>query len=174
MYYLNNGFINLHIGTFYSITCRSCGNFSSIIPNWLLDYFRFIQNIFICNKLYDDQVIWFRRLLHARGGTALKKILHLANWSQLIHAGPASSKTKVFRCRVSHAYQHRLITHPCCYYLDIRNFEWQTTTTKLSNYCSNSNIKYNLYPLWSAIVCLWCYHAAVHMQRHLHVDGTNK
>ena len=32
----------------------------------------------------------------ARGGTAQKKIIHLANWSQLIHPGPASSLTKVF------------------------------------------------------------------------------
>ena len=31
-----------------------------------------------------------------RGGTAQKKIIHLANWSQLIHPGPASSLTKVF------------------------------------------------------------------------------
>ena len=39
---------------------------------------------------------WFQRLLPARGGTAQKKILHLANWSQLIHPGPASSLTKFF------------------------------------------------------------------------------
>ena len=32
----------------------------------------------------------------ARGGTAQRKILHLANWSQLIHPGPASSMTKFF------------------------------------------------------------------------------
>ena len=29
-------------------------------------------------------------------GTAQRKILHLANWSQLIHPGPASSMTKFF------------------------------------------------------------------------------
>ena len=40
-------------------------------------------------------------------------------------------------------------------------------TTSLSNYCINSNIQYNLYPLWLAIVYLWCYHAAIHKQRHL-------
>ena len=38
----------------------------------------------------------FQRLPPARGGTAQKKILHLANWSQLIHPGPASRMTKVF------------------------------------------------------------------------------
>ena len=38
----------------------------------------------------------FPRLPPARGGTAQKKIIHLANWSQLIHPGPASSLTKVF------------------------------------------------------------------------------
>ena len=31
-----------------------------------------------------------------QGGTAQRKILHLANWSQLIHPGPASSMTKYF------------------------------------------------------------------------------
>ena len=40
--------------------------------------------------------LWFQRLPPARGGTAQKKIIHLANWSQLIHPGPASSLTKVF------------------------------------------------------------------------------
>ena len=40
--------------------------------------------------------MWFQRLPPARGGTAQKKIIHLANWSQLIHPGPASSLTKVF------------------------------------------------------------------------------
>ena len=38
----------------------------------------------------------FQRLPPARGGTAQKKIIHMANWSQLIHPGPASSLTKVF------------------------------------------------------------------------------
>ena len=32
-------------------------------------------------------VTWFQRLPHARGGTAQKKILHLANWSQLMTTG---------------------------------------------------------------------------------------
>ena len=36
------------------------------------------------------------RLPPARGGTVQKKIFHLANWSQLIHPGPASSMTKGF------------------------------------------------------------------------------
>ena len=39
----------------------------------------------------------FQRLPPARGGTAQKKILHLANWSQLIHPGPASSMTKMLQ-----------------------------------------------------------------------------
>ena len=43
-----------------------------------------------------NTVLWFQRLPPARGGTAQKKILHLANWIQLIHPGPASSLTKVF------------------------------------------------------------------------------
>ena len=43
-----------------------------------------------------DNKQWFQRLPPARGGTAQKKIIHLANWSQLIHPGPASSLTKVF------------------------------------------------------------------------------
>ena len=44
----------------------------------------------------DEVVLWFQRLPPARGGTAQTKILHLANWSQLIHPGPASSMTKFF------------------------------------------------------------------------------
>ena len=32
----------------------------------------------------------------SRGGTAKKKILHLADWSQLIHPGPASSRPSFF------------------------------------------------------------------------------
>ena len=44
-------------------------------------------------------------------------------------------------------------------------------TTSLSNYCINSNIQYNPYPLWLAIVYLWCYHAAIHQQRHLVYDS---
>ena len=38
----------------------------------------------------------FQRLPPARGGTAQKKIIHLANWSQLIHPGPASCLTNFF------------------------------------------------------------------------------
>ena len=83
------------------------------------------------SKRWGERCSWtgeehpgFQRLPPARGGTAQKKILHLANWSQLIHPGPASSMTKFFLCRVSHVCQHCLITHPSCYYLDIRNFEW--------------------------------------------------
>ena len=41
--------------------------------------------------------IWFHRLPPACGGTAQKKILHLANWSQFIH--PASIVTKFFRVK---------------------------------------------------------------------------
>ena len=67
--------------------------------------------------------ITLQRLPPARGGTAQRKILHLANWSQLIHPGPASSMTKFFLCRVNHACQRCLIRHPRCYYLDTGNFE---------------------------------------------------
>ena len=57
--------------------------------------------------LYDVPMFmsWFQRLQPARGGTDQKKILHLANWSQLIHPGPALSLTKIFWCRVRHACQ---------------------------------------------------------------------
>ena len=47
-------------------------------------------------QLYMTMDHWFQRLPPARGGTAQRKILHLANWSQLIHPGPASSMTKFF------------------------------------------------------------------------------
>ena len=49
-------------------------------------------------KLYERLIFnrGFQRLPPARGGTAQRKILHLANWSQLIHPGPASSMTKFF------------------------------------------------------------------------------
>ena len=40
----------------------------------------------------------------ARGGTAQKKILRLANWSQHIQQGPASSLTNVFRYRHSQVF----------------------------------------------------------------------
>ena len=38
----------------------------------------------VCCRQNDK---WFQRLPPARGGTAQKKIIHLANWSQLIHPG---------------------------------------------------------------------------------------
>ena len=41
-------------------------------------------------------VMWFQRLPPARGGTAQRKILHLANRSQLIHPGPSSSRSSFF------------------------------------------------------------------------------
>ena len=47
-------------------------------------------------RMKDRSTHRFQRLPPARGGTAQKKIIHLANWSQLIHPGPASSLTKVF------------------------------------------------------------------------------
>ena len=40
--------------------------------------------------------IWFQRLPPACDGAAQKKILHLENWSQFIHPGPASILTKFF------------------------------------------------------------------------------
>ena len=50
-----------------------------------------------CNMIdHLVRLIGFQRLPPARGGTAQKKIIHLANWSQLIHPGPASSLTKFF------------------------------------------------------------------------------
>ena len=42
-------------------------------------------------------VMWrFQRLPPARGGTAQRKIFHLANRSQLIHPGPSSSRSRFF------------------------------------------------------------------------------
>ena len=38
----------------------------------------------------------FQRLPPARGGTAQRKIFHLANWSQHIHPGPSSSRSRFF------------------------------------------------------------------------------
>ena len=38
----------------------------------------------------------FQQLSHARGGTAQKKIFHLANRSKLIHPGPSSSRSSFF------------------------------------------------------------------------------
>ena len=38
----------------------------------------------------------FQRLPPARGGTAQRKIFHLANRSQLIHPGPSSSRSMFF------------------------------------------------------------------------------
>ena len=40
--------------------------------------------------------MWFKRLPPACGGTAQRKIFHLANWSQLIHPGPSSSRSSFF------------------------------------------------------------------------------
>ena len=46
------------------------------------------------SHLPDGQ--WFQRLPPARGGTAQRKIFHLANWSQHIHPGPSSSRSRFF------------------------------------------------------------------------------
>ena len=46
--------------------------------------------------LINDSVTWFQRLPPARGGTAQRKIFHLANRSQLIHPGPSSSRSRFF------------------------------------------------------------------------------
>ena len=43
-----------------------------------------------------DKMERLQRLPHARGGTAQRKIFHLANWSQLIHPGPSSSRSRFF------------------------------------------------------------------------------
>ena len=54
---------------------------------------------------------WFQRFLPARGGTAQRKIFHLANWSQLIHPGPSSNRSRfILWSRVSCTRQRRLIT----------------------------------------------------------------
>ena len=58
---------------------------------------RCLETIDVCIwRIFDLCLLWFQRLPTARGGTAQKKIIHLANWSQLIHPGPASSLTKFF------------------------------------------------------------------------------
>ena len=44
----------------------------------------------------EGDYIRFQRLQHARGGTAQRKIFHLANWNQLIHPGPSSSRSSFF------------------------------------------------------------------------------
>ena len=48
--------------------------------------------------LYTDKSAYhlFQRLPPARSGTDQRKIFHLANWSQLIHPGPSSSRSKFF------------------------------------------------------------------------------
>ena len=45
---------------------------------------------------HTTHIIWFQRLPPARGGTAQRKIFHLANWSQHIHPGPSSSRSRFF------------------------------------------------------------------------------
>ena len=40
--------------------------------------------------------LWFQQLPHARSGTTQRKIFHLVNWSQLIHPGPSSSRSRFF------------------------------------------------------------------------------
>ena len=66
-----------------------------------ISYTEHITNVEVRNRIeraigpYED-LLKFQRLPPARGGTAQKKIIHLANWSHLIHPGPASSLTKVF------------------------------------------------------------------------------
>ena len=59
-------------------------------------------------SLFHHQV-WFQRLPPARGGTAQRKIFHLANRSQLIHPGPSSCRSRFFM-ESSHLYAATL-TH---------------------------------------------------------------
>ena len=78
-----------------------------------------------------------QRLPPARGGTAQKKIIHLANWSQLIHPGPASSLTKVFLVSsqscvstLTHYSSELLLPrHQGPWMIWQRTWSWQTTTT---------------------------------------------
>ena len=42
-------------------------------------------------------MVGYQRLPLARGGTAQRKIIHLANWSLLIHPGPSSSRSSFFK-----------------------------------------------------------------------------
>ena len=79
----------------------------------------------------------FQRLPPARGGTAQKKIINLANWSQLIHPGPASSLTKVFLVSsqscvstLTHYSSELLLPgHQGLWMIWQRTWSWQTTTT---------------------------------------------
>ena len=60
-----------------------------------------VQRLFlthnICSVHYTATAeCWFQRLPTARGGTAQRKIFHLANWGQLIHPGPLLSRSSFF------------------------------------------------------------------------------
>ena len=46
-----------------------------------------------CNSGKQVQVFYVSWLPPARSGTAQRKIFHQANWSQLIHPGPSSSRS---------------------------------------------------------------------------------
>ena len=52
-----------------------------------------------------DDTRRFQRLPHARCGTDQRKIIHLPYWSQLIHPGPTSCRSKFLWSRVSCARQ---------------------------------------------------------------------
>ena len=55
----------------------------------------------VCGSYRDIKLFEFQRLPPARGGTAQRKIFHLANWSQHIHPGPSSSRSSFLWSRVS-------------------------------------------------------------------------
>ena len=62
---------------------------------------------------------WFQRLLPACGGTAQRKIFHLANWSQLLHPGPSSSRSRflmessqLYAATLTHYSTEPLTTRP--------------------------------------------------------------
>ena len=74
---------------------------SSVVP-WFFDVF--LPDFCLVCAYEDGDLfvyvrytgIWFQRLPPAHDGTAQRKILHLANRSQLIHPGPTSSRSKFF------------------------------------------------------------------------------
>ena len=58
---------------------------------------RYMETIDGCIwRMLFSCMLWFQRFPHARGGTAQRKIFHLANLSQLIHPGPSSNRSRFF------------------------------------------------------------------------------
>ena len=64
-----------------------------------------------------DLTSGFQRLPPTRGGTAQRKIFHLANWSQLIHPGPSSIEVfygveQLYAATLTHYSTEPLTTGP--------------------------------------------------------------